>query len=49
LRRTASPRQTTSKCGFTCIGSFFNETKHVIIIDIDKPEDTEATVGTDAP
>ena len=34
--------------GFTCIRLFFNDTKHVVIIDIDEPEDTEAEVDTDA-
>lgn len=34
--------------GFTCIRLFFNDTKHVVIIDIDEPEDIEAEVDTDA-
>ena len=33
--------------GFTCIRLFFNDTKHVVIIDIDEPEDTEAEVDAD--
>jgi hypothetical protein len=37
--------------GFTCIRLFFNETKTVVVIDIDAPEDTadtEAGIDTDA-
>jgi hypothetical protein len=35
--------------GFTCIRLFFNDTKHVVVIDIDQPEDAEEAVDSDAP
>lgn len=34
--------------GFTCIRLFFNETKQVIVVDIDDPDDGEAALDTDA-
>jgi hypothetical protein len=33
--------------GFTCIRLFFHDTKHVVIIDIDDPEEAEEAVDTD--
>jgi hypothetical protein len=29
--------------GFTCIRLFFEETKTVVVVDIDEPEDTQAS------
>jgi hypothetical protein len=34
--------------GFTCIRLFFNETKVVVVIDIDNPEEAEADLDTHA-
>lgn len=34
--------------GFTCIRFFFNETKVVVVIDIDNPEEIEVDLDTDA-
>jgi hypothetical protein len=31
-----------------CIRLFFNDTKHVVVIDIDDPEDAKADVDTEA-
>ena len=33
--------------GFTCIRFFFNDTKQVVVIDIDNPDDIEAEVEDD--
>jgi hypothetical protein len=33
--------------GFTCIRLFFNSSKHVVVIDLDEPEDAEAGVEGD--
>jgi hypothetical protein len=33
--------------GFTCVRFFFNSTKHVVVIDIDDPEDAQAGIETD--
>jgi hypothetical protein len=48
LDENGLPQADHVEYGFTCIRLFFNETKHLIIIDISKPEDTKATVDTDA-
>jgi hypothetical protein len=48
LDENGLPQADHVEYGFTCIRLFFNETKHLIIIDINKPEDTKATVDTDA-
>jgi hypothetical protein len=48
LEEGGLPQPDYVEYGFTCIRLFFNDTKHVIIIDIDDPEDTEADVDTDA-
>jgi hypothetical protein len=48
LEENGLPQPDYIEYGFTCIRLFFNETKHVVIIDIDDPEDTEAAVDTDA-
>ena len=33
--------------GYTCIRLFFNDTKQVVVIDIDEPPDPEAAVSAD--
>jgi hypothetical protein len=48
LEEGGLPQPDYVEYGFTCIRLFFNDTKHVIVIDIDDPEDTEAGVDTDA-
>ena len=48
LEEDGLPQPDYVEYGFTCIRLFFNETKHVVIIDIDEPEDTEEEVDTDA-
>jgi hypothetical protein len=48
LEEHGLPQPDYVEYGFTCIRLFFNDTKHVVIIDIDEPEDTEADVDTDA-
>ena len=44
LEENGLPQPDYVEYGFTCIRLFFNETKHVVIIDIDEPEDTDAAV-----
>lgn len=48
LEENGLPQPDYVEYGFTCIRLFFNDTRHVIIIDIDKPGDAEAAVGEDA-
>ena len=33
--------------GFTCVRFFFNDTKHVVIVDIDAPDEAEPAVDED--
>jgi hypothetical protein len=40
------PQPDRVEYGFTCIRLFFNDTKHVVIIDIDEPDDSEAAVDS---
>ncbi len=42
------PQPDRVEYGFTCIRLFFNETKQVIVVDIDDPDDGEAALDTDA-
>ena len=44
LEESGLPQPDYVEYGFTCIRLFFNDTKHVVVIDIDDPEDTEADV-----
>jgi hypothetical protein len=39
LEENGLPQPDSVEYGFTCIRLFFNHTKHVIIIDIDEPEE----------
>ena len=48
LEDNGLPQPDRVEYGFTCIRLFFNDTKHVIIIDIDDPDDTEAALDIDA-
>ena len=48
LEENGLPQPDHVEYGLTCIRLFFNDTKHVVIIDIDEPEDTELAVDTDA-
>lgn len=41
LEDNGLPRPDRVEYGFTCIRLFFDDTKHVIIIDIDEAEDVE--------
>jgi hypothetical protein len=51
LEESGLPQPDDVEYGFTCIRLFFNESKTVVVIDIDQPEDTEADFDqdTDAP
>ncbi len=48
LEENGLPQPDRVEYGYTCIRLFFMETKHVVIIDIDEPEDAEATLDSDA-
>ena len=41
------PQPDTVEYGFTCIRLFFNDTKHVLVVDIDGP-DAESEIDADA-
>jgi hypothetical protein len=44
LEENGLPQPDYVEYGFTCIRLVFERTKHVVIIDIDEPEDTDAAV-----
>jgi hypothetical protein len=48
LEDSGLPQPDHVEYGYTCIRLFFNRTKHVVVIDIDEPEDSEAAVDADA-
>lgn len=48
LAEVGLPRPDRVEYGFTCIRLFFEDTKTVVIIDIDQPEDIERPVDADA-
>ena len=48
LEESGLPQPDYVEYGFTCIRLFFNDTKHVVVIDIDDPEDAGADLDTDA-
>jgi hypothetical protein len=48
LEENGLPQPDYVEYGLTCIRLFFEDTKHVVVVDIDDPEDTEADVDTDA-
>jgi hypothetical protein len=47
LEENGLPQPDHVEYGFACIRLFFNRTKHVVIIDIDEPEEAEADVESD--
>jgi len=48
LEENGLPQPDFVEYGFTCIRLFFNETKTVVVVDIDQPDDAEAPVDEDA-
>ena len=42
LEESGLPQPDHVEYGFTCIRLFFNDTKQVVVIDIDEPEDLAA-------
>jgi hypothetical protein len=42
LEESGLPQPDHVEYGYTCIRLFFNQTKQVVVIDIDEPEDSEA-------
>ena len=38
MRKVAFPQPDHVEYGYTCIRLFFNDTKQVVVIDIDEPE-----------
>jgi hypothetical protein len=47
LEENGLPQPDYVEYGFTCIRLFFNRTKHVVVIDIDEPEEGELMVDED--
>jgi hypothetical protein len=45
LEEAGLPQPDWVEYGFTCIRLFFEETKTVVVIDIDKPEDMQVAPG----
>lgn len=48
LEDNGLPQPDHVEYGFTCVRLFFERTKHVIIIDIDEPDDAGADIDMDA-
>jgi hypothetical protein len=48
LEESGLPQPDHVEYGYTCIRLFFHQTKQVVVIDIDEPEDPEAAVNVDA-
>ena len=48
LEESGLPQPDHVEYGYTCIRLFFNQTKQVVVIDIDEPEDPEAAVNVGA-
>jgi hypothetical protein len=46
LEESGLPQPDYVEYGFTCIRLFFNDTKHIVVIDIDDPEGVEADTDT---
>jgi hypothetical protein len=44
LEENGLPQPDYVEYGFTCIRFFFNRTKHVVVIDLDEPEDAQVDV-----
>ena len=49
LEEAGLPQPDYVEYGFTCIRLFFEETKNVVVIDIDDPEDADASVDAHLP
>jgi hypothetical protein len=49
LKEYDLPQPDRVEYGFTCIRLFFNETRHVIVIDIDDPDHCEAALDAEPP
>jgi hypothetical protein len=53
LEQGGLPQPDHVEYGFTCIRLFFEETKTILVIDLDEPEDIERTIDAgdrvDAP
>jgi hypothetical protein len=47
LEANDMPQPDFVEYGFTCIRLFYEERKLVVVIDIDKPEDIETSLGSD--
>ena len=48
LETNGLPQPDHVEYGFTCIRLFFNDTKQVVVIDVDDPEGAEPGIDTDA-
>ena len=48
LEDSGLPQPDHVEYGYTCIRLFFNQTKQVVVIDIDAPEDSEAAANGDS-
>ena len=48
LEESGLPQPDHVEYGFTCIRLFFEDTKTVVVVDIDDPEGVEADLDTDA-
>ena len=48
LEESGLPQPDHVEYCYTCIRLFFHQTKQVVVIDIDEPEDPEAAVNVDA-
>jgi hypothetical protein len=48
LEDSGLPQPDHVEYGYTCIRLFFNQTKHVVIIDIDEPEEGEGAADAAA-
>jgi hypothetical protein len=47
LEEAGLPQPDHVEYGFTCIRLFFEETKTVVVVDIDKPEDADSDFEID--
>lgn len=47
LEQGGLPQPDRVEYGFTCIRLFFEDTKHVVVVDIDDPDDADVVVDTD--
>jgi len=48
LEENGLPQPDYVEYGFGCIRLFFERTNHVVVVDIDEPEDAEPGFGEDA-